>query len=442
VTRAIKLGLLIGLMAASVAILTACGGSVDGPAPLPVSFSVAHPMTTCLWKGPFGTAAGEINSAYPDGGASYWSAVFTVPAGDRVFLKGQYPYARYMSFNTYRPDNTAASALHDEQIAADAGSSNPFTVGAARYAANRNYALEVTPTAAAGTAAPNTLYANAGYGQAISVIFRVYAADNGADETGGVGLPDLQVQRADGSILTGAQACSELSASQTPIQPPLVGAALYASLRDQAGKPAGFPALNPAGWTASYNTPYWLNCTFNGVCGGTPVRQVGFFANLDNAYVTAQISRAFGSVVVVQGRLPTTPRTFSNAGTMSSGQLRYWSMCTNEFYTQKATSCLYDEQVPVDSNGNYTIVISRTADRPSNATAACNRGFMAWSDAGDGAGHTDDGMLIMRNMLPAETFANAIQNTKVPGDEASVIGPYLPTITYTTTAAYQAQGCK
>jgi hypothetical protein len=193
---------------------------------------------------------------------------------------------------------------------------------------------------------------------------------------------------------------------------------------------------------AQYNTQYGLQCMFLGKCGGSPVRQVGFFANLDNAYVSALISRAYGSVVVIKGRLPTAPKTYNNAGTMSSGQVRYWSICTNEFYTQKATSCLYDEQVPVDANGNYTIVVSRASDKPTNATVACGRGFITWSDAGDGAGHTDDGLLIMRNMLPGADFPNAIQNTTTPGDESTVIGPFLPTISYSSTAAYESLGCK
>lgn len=418
------------------------GGGIDASQPLPASFSVAHAMTSCLWQGPVGTAANEVNEAYPDSGATYWTAQFQIPAGARVFLKGQFAYSRYMSLNSYQTNNAPAVALTDYQIAPDAGSINPFVPGAARYAASRNYTVEIVPTPAPGTTAPNTLYADSNYGQTITVWYRVYVADKGADATGGVGLPDLQVQQADGTVLTGAQACNALSPSQTAVASPLLPAATYAALRDQSGAPLGFPAVNPGVWMAQYNTQYGLQCMFLGKCGGNPIRQVGFFANLDNAYVTALISRAYGAVVVLKGRLPTTPKSFQNVASLTSGQLRYWSMCTNEFYTQKATSCLYDEQVPVDAQGNYTIVVSRAADKPSNATSACGSGFITWSDSGDGAGHTDDGLLIMRNMLPNPDFANAIQNTKTPGDEASVVGPYLPSITYTTTAAYQALGCK
>lgn len=422
--------------------ISGCGGDVDVAQPLPASFSVSHAMTSCLWQGPVGTAANEVNEAYPDSGATYWSAQFQIPAGARVFLKGQFAYSRYMSFNSYQTNDAPAVALTDYQIAPDAGSTNPFVPGAARYASDRNYTVEIVPTAASGTAAPNTLYADSDYGQTITVWYRVYVADKGADATGGVGLPDLQVQQADGTVLTGAQACNALSPAQTAVVSPLLPAATYAALRDQSGVSAGFPAVNPGVWMAQYNTQYGLQCMFLGKCGGNPVRQVGYFANLDNAYVTALISRAYGTIVVLQGRLPTTPKTFNNVATMSTGQLRYWSICSNEFYTQKATACLYDEQVPTDANGNYTIVVSRAADMPTNATAACGRGFITWSDAGDGAGHTNDGLLIMRNMLPSADFPNAIQNTKTPGDESTVIGPYLPTITYTTTAAFEALGCK
>lgn len=440
---AIKSVVLIASLLLGTTMLAGCGGdSVSTSQSLPASFAASHAMNTCFWQGPVGIGPADVNEAYPDSGATYWATQFKVPTGTRVFLKGQFAYSRYISFNSYRTDNSPAVALTDYQIAPDSGSTNPFVSGSARYAPNRNYTVEIVPAPAPSTAAPNTLYANSDYGQTITVWYRVYAADKGADVTGGVGLPDLQVQQPDGTTLTGAQACNVLSPAQTVVASPLIPTATYSALRDQTGKPAGFPAVNPGVWMTQYNTQYGLQCMFLGKCGGTPVRQVAFFANLDNAYVTAQISRANGPVVVLQGRLPTTPKTFNNVPMMTTGQLRYWSMCTNEFYTQKGTSCLYDEQVPVDANGNYTIVVSRTADLPTNATAACGRGFITWSDAGDGAGHTNDGLLIMRNMLPNPDFPNAIQNTKVPGDESTVIGPYLPTITYTTTAAFEALGCK
>ena len=67
--------------------------------------------------------------------------------------------------------------------------------------------------------------------------------------------------------------------------------------------------------------------------------------------------------------------------------------------------------------------------------------YLPWPAAGDGAGHPKDGLLIVRNMLPASSFGQAIQRTATPGDEARVMGPYLPRGTYTTKAAFEKRGC-
>ncbi|MBV9309991.1 MAG: hypothetical protein JOZ73_04125, partial [Solirubrobacterales bacterium] len=71
----------------------------------------------------------------------------------------------------------------------------------------------------------------------------------------------------------------------------------------------------------------------------------------------------------------------------------------------------------------------------------CKVGWLNWGDRGDGAGRPDYGLLIMRNMLPAPTFAQAIQNVSRPGTEPQVMGDYFPRATYTTRTGFQARGC-
>src|SRR3712207_7096113 len=61
---------------------------------------------------------------------------------------------------------------------------------------------------------------------------------------------------------------------------------------------------------------------------------------------------------------------------------------------------------------DYTIVVSQAADRPLNATVGCGIAWLDWGDRGDGAGRPDYGLLIMRNMLPADSFGQAIQDRK------------------------------
>lgn len=84
----------------------------------------------------------------------------------------------------------------------------------------------------------------------------------------------------------------------------------------------------------------------------------------------------------------------------------------------------------------------------TTAIIKCGIGFLPWSAKGDGfsiiPGRQDnatDALLIMRNMLPAADFDNAIQNTSVPGDEAEVLGEYYPSVEYFTKAEFEALGC-
>jgi len=143
------------------------------------------------------------------------------------------------------------------------------------------------------------------------------------------------------------------------------------------------------------------------------------------------------------------PATLKNNATFnqSEAEVRYWSMCSNEFYSQKVTQCIYDENTIINADGKYTIVTSYTEDRPDNATSENGVGFIEWSKRGDGYGvlggllqNNDDAMLLVRHMLPVNDFAHSIQMTKIPDDEPEVMGDYLPTSTYYTKEEFEALG--
>jgi hypothetical protein len=94
-----------------------------------------------------------------------------------------------------------------------------------------------------------------------------------------------------------------------------------------------------------------------------------------------------------------------------------------------------DEDVPVDDDGTYTIVVSRPDARPANATAECG---VAWLPA-DPSGDT---VLAYRHMLPDVSFRQAIQNIR-PGTEEQTMGDYYPRGTYYDTAAgFERLGCQ
>lgn len=438
--------------AASLAGATIAVAGGDGPGQSERAAKSKIAQTDCFWTGIIASKFTDDpaeNYAFPDTGAVYWTSKVSMPPGSRIVLKGKFAHARYQSLNSYNgTTNVPTDALNDVSTVPDKGSKNPFLPGAKRDTKNskRKYTVQVLNEQAPAARDANTLYAGVPGQTVQQVILRVYEPDSFKEKelTGGVGLPKASLHLADGTVLSGESACSALQAQTGPLAITTLPATVYAGLRDQPGKPPQFPAdLSPL-WHTYYNTGFVISCWYNGNCAGTPAKTGGQYSNIDNEYVGAFVNKGFpeGPVLVLKGKLPTTPETGTDVKRMGTGQMRYWSMCQNEsLYTTIGAGCLTDSQVPVDKKGNYTIVTSTTADRPKNAKAKCGIGYIPWPENGDGAGHFDDGFLIVRNMLPSKSFGQAIQNTTVPGDEASVMGPYLPKGTYTTKAAFQSEGC-
>jgi hypothetical protein len=101
-------------------------------------------------------------------------------------------------------------------------------------------------------------------------------------------------------------------------------------------------------------------------------------------------------------------------------QLRYWSFCQNEPFSQRYVACARDDQVAVDGSGNYTIVLAQPADWPAAAASRCARSatWIPW-------GPQTDGVVIYRQMLPDPSFTQAIQNVS-HGTEQQQMGAYYP----------------
>ena len=73
----------------------------------------------CFWlRGPFSSDP-YINVAYPDSNVYYWAAVFSMPEGSNLELKGDYPYSRYMSFVSYDEGGRPIESLADYLITSD-----------------------------------------------------------------------------------------------------------------------------------------------------------------------------------------------------------------------------------------------------------------------------------------------------------------------------------
>lgn len=439
----------------------------------------------CFW-GPLTNVTPETpdgNVGFPATGSSvtYVLNRFTLPAGAKIIMRGSFPYGRYMSFNSYysdpvEGDGIPSDALYDQEIEPDEGSMNPYLPGADRTTPmnERAWTINVVgdkpPTKRADRAA-NTLYAGtlgSDQDQPAELFYRVYVADQGTDVVGDGGIPQPTLVQADGTELTGQALCDAVKVDTSRIVPNGLTNEEYQKLINlpanpdigAAGSTPESPAEKPGQWYRPINP-----CLFTDpflLSAGYPLKDCPLESGLtqwptkDNAYIAAYIDRRFGpepdgrNIVVMSGKMPTTPKTFYGNATFEGGtQMRYWSVCSNESLVTTAVTvdngCVYDEQIPLDDKGNYRIVISTPEDRPKNATTECGVAWMNWGD-GDMAdpNRPTSAVLINRNMLPDPSFDHAVQNVKprgLPKDVKAAMGEYTPKLTYTSAAEFDSGGC-
>jgi hypothetical protein len=345
------------------------------------------------------------------------------------------------------------SVTDDVATVPDPGSSNPFFEGARRTVRDRSFTVEiVNEPPPAGPRRANTLYAGVS-GQVIQKLFyRIVVPDKGRDVTGDAGLPQHEVRLTDAAALAGQAACDAIKANPARDIPFLrlkFPADRYRALLNPVPDlPDTHPAANPPDWEAYFGTPYSLSRYLK----GTPregerarvaiTKAGGFYSSRDTDYISAPVDRKFGTVLMLRGKAPTTPRTSNGDEVMGPGQVRYWSICKNEsLATTRFVACLYDEQVPLDRDGDYTIAVSTEQDRPANATAQCGVAWLNWGTTGDGLDRPTAGSLLMRHLLPSPTFTQSFKHVVTPGTEARVLGPYLPRGTYTSRQQFETRGC-
>lgn len=380
-TRTVKL--VAAMLAAAVAAaVTACTPATVPPAGL-----------SCAWA--YKTDPSALNVAYPDSGATYWTTTYNLVAGDSLVLKGTFPDARYMGFITYTAAGNVVDSLTDRDITPDAGSDNPFASTTA--APGGTYTVEVAGTAPIGSA-DNVVNPNGVLG---SVIYRVYLGNG--DATGGVGLPQLSVKRTDGTVVP-LPTCGNPGTDANLV-----------NLVNTFGPATDVPAAHPP----VFKRPANVN---------------GLYVNPDNGYVAAVAAHTTGQVLVVRGTAPTVPDTQAGASPAAAAQMRYWSLCTNEYRKPyPVTDCVNDTAVPVAGDGTYTIVVSQPEDRPANATAENGVAWLNWGST------AQDILLLMRNMLPAADFHQSVFDVPF-GQAATAMGPYQPVTTECSTASFESAG--
>jgi len=440
------------------------------------------PTGDCFWGQPEANV-GPTNEAHetqpykglaPETDNAYYATSILLPAGATVTLHGQFPHSRSMLFSAYKNVNgepgIPGSSLVDENIVPDPGSVNPFIAGESRTAANRSYTITVSGEVPPADPAPNTLYAGeAGHTeetQKIELIERVYRPDRDLEANGGVPVPVpvYNLAAGAGSVSTESQICSDLSVTngagalnETKFG---VSPAQYKALRSGlpgTKEPATHPAVNPIRWEKFFNSGYLVAPFYRGtadepaIAGLNSTATSGLYATPANAYAIGYASRLFGpnteghNILVLHGKMPTHPETYNGNATSDDGstQVRYWSLCNYTGISKGAlleanSACLFDQEVPTNSEGDFTIVVSLPQDRPADARPGCGVAWMNWGTEGDGEGRPDLDLLMLRNQESNPTFAQSIAKVEHPGEEEAVMGAYYPHGSYTDKEQYEA----
>ena len=354
----------------------------------------------------------DANVAYPDTNSTYWAMPTNFSLGDIVTITGQFSYARYMSFNAYDATGSSVGGLRDTAIVPDAGSINPFLDGQSLTGTPRNYTVNVniTNTPQVTSAVAGTIDAIPGVGW---LLIRVYVPFDANSPSGGVLIPSITVN-------------SVTKTGCTTFGPEPAIVALAAVIMGQAIADAIPPADVP-------------EFSFSG--GG------GLFPNADNKYVYATTSWKPGRLALVRGLAPAFPNTPSQ-GLYPEQQLRYWSMCTNLLVTPApVVECARDTETDLDAQGRYLYVIGAEQDHPTDASIARDSGtWLKWFGP-IGEALPDElkpnGNLILRNMLPAASFTNAVQNIPVTQSNAAAratMGLYYPEATYCERSVFERLG--
>jgi hypothetical protein len=108
-------------------------------------------------------------------------------------------------------------------------------------------------------------------------------------------------------------------------------------------------------------------------------------------------------------------------------------VCENDPPTQRYVACLNDDRVAVGADGFATFVMSTPAERPPTATPQCGLNWLPW-------GSSARGLLILRHMLPADSFTASIQRATFEKERATM-GDYFPASTYLDAKGIAALGC-
>jgi hypothetical protein len=406
---------------------------------------------------------------WPDTQSTYFLARMNLPAGATLTFKGEYPRARYFKYALYRWNGqtflSTGEDIDGKSIVPDDGSTNPFVVGNPRLGVQRNHTVRIVAADAPTNRERNTLYVGKEGGE-LQLVMRIYLSDQGQDGAGwgptdqpsrARGLPSYEGTLADGTKLDTAGVIKHFALpmnenTKQPLNDQQWIDIVNAKDNDPTLNPATAPAREVPRWEKYWTLPYSILGAFKTPEARAKIPYEGAMdggGDPSTQYMISFLSRKFGPVYVMRGKMPTFPDTFAGAGgrgleIMPDAQTQYWSLVSCEAApTGHIADGLTDLQIPLDADRNYTIVCSRKEDRPKNATLENGVAWLEWPERGEGLvdprNRTDFAMLMLRIMANSPEWKERPDLITRPGDEEKVMGPYYPRGEYTTKAAFESR---
>lgn len=373
-----------------------------------------------------------MNNRFPyliaTAGANYFSAIFwsvpflpappgmhRVPRGGSVVFDGEYPFTRYFAYHPNDYETNNLDTLVDERLDPDPGSTNPWREPEAE-GTRRRYTARLVFGPKPDHPEPNTSYVgetpDGRFNPVVFLIYRIYAADQGAlpPNSAGVPLPAVTILDADGEVLVRHEACDPYP--EGTVAP-----------EDGTRFPA-FPV--PAVRSAFHAGELSTKRTW-----GIPVDILG---NKDVTYVSLPHAKARGEILAVRARAFRTPGVHNGIPLWSRDtDIRLWTVCNYNFWNGRATACVVDENVALDGAGHYTLVASSDADRPANAL---EKAGVTWLDTGP----YPDGFLSFRFLLAEDEAVRTLKDAVDRGEASPAIAPYVPKVAFCSRATFEAGG--
>jgi hypothetical protein len=338
---------------------------------------------------------------------------FPVEPGGRVELRGQYPRSRYFAYHPNDMDLNNLKTLRDVDLDPDPGSVNPFREIPAPGSKNY-YTAKLVFTEPSQTPAPNTSYVGTKKdgtttNRYLINMLRLYASDLGdGANSGGVPLPAVTILVADGEMTQLFDECD-----------------LYAEGNDPLRSELLFPALPIADHRAAI-PPYWSTSSNFEAPSDT-------LANADVQYLATVYSRRYGDIFVVRAKHLTAPDTRAGESHSATDKdVRLYTLCTYNIWAGSAVDCMLDNELAVDPQGYYTLVISDQAHRPSNLEPM----HATWIDWGPYL----DGQLSYRHVYRENPIVQEIAKGVLGQSVSEELRPFIPVATPCNRDEFEAGG--